>query len=244
MGVWNWSRSPSSAEELLEWHELIGLLDNVTFSDGKDGWEWLGGNDSGFSVKTVKNFLYSDSDFSSRHVVKWSKWVPKNEIFFVWRAVLDRIPTLTALRDRNCWGRYVKCCLCEDGDETAEHLLCSCRVASTVCYHISQWCKVSPCILFSAKDIVIASEFCNLDREVKEDLHGIMFVTSWFIWLARNNKRFSETQVKPERLSVILSPSVYGIRIRLKIVLGSAASVLEEKIIRNCSWIDNKDVFD
>ena len=56
---------------------------------------------------------------------------------------------------------------------------------------------MSPCILFSAKDIVIASEFCNLDREVKEDLHGIMFVTSWFIWLARNNKRFLETQVKP-----------------------------------------------
>ena len=81
MGVWNWSRSPSSAEELLEWHELIGLLDNVTLSDGKDGWEWLGGNDSDFSVNAVKNFLYSGSDFSSRHVVKWSKWVPKNAIF-------------------------------------------------------------------------------------------------------------------------------------------------------------------
>ncbi|XP_021985504.1 uncharacterized protein LOC110881598 [Helianthus annuus] len=112
-------------------------------------------------------------------------------------AVLDRIPTLIALRDRNYGGGDVKCCLCEDGDETVKHLLCSCRVASTVWYHTSQWFKVSPFILFSAKDIVIASEFCNLDKEVKEALYGIMLVTSWCIWLAGNNKRFLETQVNP-----------------------------------------------
>ncbi|KAM0044076.1 putative reverse transcriptase zinc-binding domain-containing protein [Helianthus debilis subsp. tardiflorus] len=90
---------------------------------------------------------------------------------FMWRAVLDRIPSLSALQARNAFNGDVSCSMCGDEVESSYHLLCACRVASEVWYYIS--------------------------RKAKEVLCGIMHVASWCIWKARNNKRFSNIHVKP-----------------------------------------------
>ncbi|XP_021974618.1 uncharacterized protein LOC110869693 [Helianthus annuus] len=170
MSSWAWSRKPSDTAELAEWNILIDRLDLIQLSDNKDKWSWLGGDCSEFSVKTVKEFLNSGKDFSEKYVFSWSKWVPKKINIFIWRAILDRLPTLTSLKARNCYSGDLSCCMCEDGEESVTHLLCSCSIASRVWQHIEIWCKVNRFFAFSVKDLIEFPNFCGLRSKVKEAL--------------------------------------------------------------------------
>ncbi|KAJ0917333.1 putative reverse transcriptase zinc-binding domain-containing protein [Helianthus annuus] len=190
-GKWGWSRNPASEDERREWNAFIGLLDSVNLPGTGDRWEWIGGNDKVFSVRAVKGFLKSATDFSNNFVLKWSKWVPKKVNILVWRAQMGRIATLDALSKRNCFNGDERCILCNDGLESADHLFRSCIVASEVWFLISKWCNISPISAFSLKDLLEVHEFSGLGAKAKIILKGIIMVGWWCIWLARNNRRFS-----------------------------------------------------
>ncbi|KAF5765755.1 putative transcription factor WD40-like family [Helianthus annuus] len=104
-----------------------------------------------------------------RYDFAWSKWVPKKINIFVWRAVLNRLPTVSNLQVRNCFSSDIKCCLCDDSEETAEHLLCSCIVASRVWSYIERWCKVSRFFVFSVRDLIEFPDFYGLAKEIFKD---------------------------------------------------------------------------
>ncbi|XP_021980595.1 uncharacterized protein LOC110876744 [Helianthus annuus] len=176
-----WTRTPNAVVELQEWNDLIELLDDVIIKDTPDKWVWMGGNNKEFSVKALKEFLISSVDFSDRFVMQWPKWVPRKCCMFMWRVVMDQIPTLSALQTRNTFSEDVSCSMCGDDIESAYHLLCVSQVASEVWFHISRWCKVNPFIFISVKDLVEAHEFYNVGSVAKEALHGIMHVATWCI---------------------------------------------------------------
>ncbi|KAF5807025.1 putative reverse transcriptase zinc-binding domain-containing protein [Helianthus annuus] len=55
----------------------------------------------------------------------------------MWRAVRNRIPTPLALQAQNCFDGDSVCIMCQEGEESAEHLFYGYFVASIVCNHIS-----------------------------------------------------------------------------------------------------------
>ncbi|KAI3704850.1 hypothetical protein L1987_75079 [Smallanthus sonchifolius] len=191
---WEWRRWPSTVAEVSEWDVLVSMLQVFSLTEAPDRWEWIGGDQADFSVKAVKNFLRSDNDYSSNFVFKWSKWVPKKCNIFIWRAEMGRIATVDALRRRNCFSGDSTCVLCDDFDESADHLLCACSVASNVWSMVSRWCRVSPIFAFSVRDLLSLSDISGLGEMAKEAFQGILIVGVWCIWRARNNKRFTNTQ--------------------------------------------------
>ncbi|XP_022031534.1 uncharacterized protein LOC110932514 [Helianthus annuus] len=190
-GKWGWSRVPYSEDERREWNSFIELLDSVKLAGTGDRWVWIGGNEKEFSVRAVKSFLRSATDFSNNFVFEWSKWVPKKVNILVWRAQMGRIATLDALSKRNCFNGDERCILCNDGLESADHLFRSCSVASEVWYLISRWCNISPIFAFSLEDLLEVHVFSGLGIKAKIALKGIIMVGWWCIWIARNNRRFS-----------------------------------------------------
>ncbi|XP_022003039.1 uncharacterized protein LOC110900460 [Helianthus annuus] len=167
-------------------------MESVKLSVSKDRWEWRGGRDKVFSVGSVKNFLRSNVDYSNNYVFKWSKWVPKKVSILVWRAQMGRIATLDALIKRNCFNGENRCVMCGDGSETADHLFCSCEVASEVWYRISRWVHIGPIYAFSLNDLLEVHEFSGLGPKAKDILKGIIMISWWCIWRARNERRFSD----------------------------------------------------
>ncbi|MFS7940817.1 hypothetical protein Hanom_Chr05g00468791 [Helianthus anomalus] len=144
------------------------MLDNVSLSDSRDRWEWIGGDSVDFSVKAVKEFLKSEDDYSSHFVFKWSKWVPKKCNILVWIAKMGM-----------------------DGAESAKHIFCSCSVALNLWYLISRWCRINPIYAFSIRDLLSIHEYSGLEKNAKEVLQGIIMMGCWCIWKARNEKRFN-----------------------------------------------------
>ncbi|XP_022013770.1 uncharacterized protein LOC110913232 [Helianthus annuus] len=173
---------------------------SVKLSDRKDKWEWRGGCDSCFSVAAIKSFLRSNTDFSSNYAFKWSKWVPKKVNILVWRAQMGRIATLDALIKRNCFNGENRCIMCGDGSETAEHLFCTCVVASEVWARISRWAHVGPIYAFSLSDLLEVHEFSGLGNKAKDILKGVIMIVLWCIWKARNGRRFSDSHKSADKI--------------------------------------------
>ncbi|KAF5800069.1 putative reverse transcriptase zinc-binding domain-containing protein [Helianthus annuus] len=181
-GRWNWSKP------------LDRLLSGKAPSGSRDRWVWDGGKNGEFSVREVKHFLKSGYDFSNYFRFIWSKWVPKKCNILLWRAEMGRIATTDALIKRNCFSRNNVCSLCEDGEESAEHLFCSCVVAANIWYLISRWCRISPIFAFYIRDLTSVHEHSGLHRVAKEALHGIILTGCWCIWKARNERRFNNNR--------------------------------------------------
>ncbi|MFS8006042.1 putative reverse transcriptase zinc-binding domain-containing protein [Helianthus anomalus] len=193
-GRWNWSRPLASVIENTELSSLVSLLSGKVVSSFRDSWVWVGGKNGEFSVSEVKHFLKSGSDFSSYFRFIWSKWVPKKCNILLWRAEMGRIATTDALIKRNCFSGNNVCSLCEDGEESAEHLFCSCVVAANIWYLISRWCRISTIFAFCIRDLTAVHEHSGLHRVAKEALHGIILTGCWCIWKARNEKRFNNNR--------------------------------------------------
>ncbi|KAJ0935303.1 putative reverse transcriptase zinc-binding domain-containing protein [Helianthus annuus] len=166
----------------------------MSLCESRDCWEWAGSKYKDFSVKEVKSFLRSGYDCSRNFVFEWSKWVPKKCNILVWRAEMGRIATTDALIKRNCFTGDPLCSLCEDLEESAVHLFCSCYVASNIWHLISQWCKIGPIYAFSIEDLTSIHVHAGLERSAREALKGIIIVGCWCIWSARNDKRFNNNR--------------------------------------------------
>ncbi|KAI3807746.1 hypothetical protein L1987_23680 [Smallanthus sonchifolius] len=198
LGSWHWSPQPASSVERPEWIGLRLLLSPVALSDSKDGWGWLGDSSGEFSVGSVKRLIDSGINFSNMYVMKWCKWIPAKCNIFAWRAEMDIIPTIAALRRRNVEVSELACSLCGAEDESTDHLFSSCIVASVIWQKVSRWCRVPNIFSFSFRDLLELHNFCGLKEVEKEVFHGIVLITCWSIWKARNELRFKNKEAKIE----------------------------------------------
>ncbi|KAJ0702066.1 putative RNA-directed DNA polymerase [Helianthus annuus] len=198
LGVWLWRHEPSLAEELLELNALEAAVASVSLKECPDEWIWLPDPVNSFSVKSVKEVLESVNVASSRYVLDWNKWVPLKCNLFVWKAILNKIPTADSLRRRNILTAVDLCPICKSEMETVEHLFTSCVTAVVLWQKISRWCRIPPVFAFSFKDLVEIHKGSSISIKEKPIIQGIIFVSCWCLWLARNRALFSGITVKVE----------------------------------------------
>ncbi|XP_035831959.1 uncharacterized protein LOC118481001 [Helianthus annuus] len=188
---WDWSRSPTTAEEVNNKHQLEALLQQVTIGDTQDAWVWNDGKEEGFSVAAVKKWLRGSETGDVRSGFTWSKWVPMKCNIFMWRAFLDRLPTKMALIRRNIMVDNHLCVWCESNEETVEHILTGCSISAGIWNGISRWCRIPGMFVFHVNDLVKMHEHCAMSGNKKMVIHGIIIIACWRLWTARNEKVFS-----------------------------------------------------
>ncbi|KAJ0724140.1 putative reverse transcriptase zinc-binding domain-containing protein [Helianthus annuus] len=126
---------------------------------------------------------------------KWCKWILNKCNIFMWKACMDRIPTMWALRRRNIMVGDGRCVFCGDVDETTDHIFTTCRLASGVWSGIASWCNLSPNYLFSISDVLQVINQMDGSKKKKEIVHGVLVLTCWRIWKERNEKNLINNDV-------------------------------------------------
>ncbi|KAM0044066.1 putative RNA-directed DNA polymerase [Helianthus debilis subsp. tardiflorus] len=193
---WAW-RSPAQGTESVDnLQQLCSLLADVSLVDSNDKWSWLADPKGVFSVKSAKRLMFSVYDPVSWFVLEWCRWVPSKCNIHVWRMEMDRIPTCEALRKRNIAIEDSSCPLCNSAEETVEHVFIACRVAAILWNGVSSWCKIAQVFAFSIKDLLTFHDNLRVSERKKAAVQGIIFITCWCLWRARNNFKFSNSPVK------------------------------------------------
>lgn len=188
---WDWAHAPSSPEDTAAKLELENMLQVVGMDELVDKWVWSQGVDGGFEVAKAKRWLLGNPGNSSNFEFQWSSWVPNKCNIFMWRAFLDRLPTKMALVHRNMVIDNIFCPWCEAYEESIEHLITGCVVAHGVWDKISLWCRIPRAIVFHVKDVVLLHDQDRGSATRKAVLHGIVVITCWRLWKARNEKVFN-----------------------------------------------------
>ncbi|XP_021986079.1 uncharacterized protein LOC110882343 [Helianthus annuus] len=106
------------------------------------------------------------------------------------QVVLDRIPTKNDLVRRNISVDTDLCALCNDEPESVDHLFTACQIAHRVWSQFCDWVRLLPIFAFSLADILDLYKNVNEDKKSKEIVRGLVTVTCWCLWKARNARIF------------------------------------------------------
>ncbi|XP_021984681.1 uncharacterized protein LOC110880466 [Helianthus annuus] len=88
------------------------------------------------------------------------------------------------------------CKWCDSNEEIVDHILTGCNITAAVWEGISRWCRIPEVYAFDVKDLVGLQEHCDGIVNKKLVLHGIFIIVCWHLWRARNEKVFSNRDIK------------------------------------------------
>ncbi|XP_022041313.1 uncharacterized protein LOC110943890 [Helianthus annuus] len=197
---WSWNSDLSDSILRSRLEQLIGLLDSVILATGKARWKWTSALDGSFSVKAVKKLLNGDQVQEKCFVLDWCNWIPAKVNIHVWRLEMNKVLTAEALRKRNVGIRDTTCPLCHSEDESADHLFIGCFIASTVWSGVSSWCNIPNIFALSIRDLLSFYKDLGLSEKKRDAVQGIIMITCWSVWRARNNVKFSNSSVRIESI--------------------------------------------
>ncbi|KAJ0524875.1 putative reverse transcriptase zinc-binding domain-containing protein [Helianthus annuus] len=197
---WRWSRSPSSPDELAEMVDAGEALSGVSLSSVRDRWRWDPDDSGVFSTKSFKLLMTEGSNEEVIFSFKDCGWVPYKCKIFIWRAVLDKIPTRQALLRRNIAIESDVCILCGEASESVDHLFSGCSITTAVWNRFVEWAKLPPFFAFSFLDIMDLHKGTVGNQKAKELVRGLVMVICWTIWKYRNDKIFDNGSGESENI--------------------------------------------
>lgn len=205
VGCWEWRRSLFVwEEELLA--DLVALLNRFILNASvEDRWTWKFAKDGVYSVRAgyeQRMRENSPDGWQSKEWAQlvWNRWAPTKINCFIWRLILDRLPTRPNLKRRHILNEEeeVWCPLCEDNkEETVAHLFLECTFAEKVWKLVALW--IGTDLNFSDEVLVSMSNFSKKVSRKKREIwmlfwHGAV----WYIWKARNQAIFYGSKFSTE----------------------------------------------
>ncbi|XP_076892881.1 uncharacterized protein LOC143544735 [Bidens hawaiensis] len=185
-GNWNWSRSPTRESDVLELRQLLQICLQVHLENGVDRVVWVGGDSEDFSARSIKKLISARSNNDPGFVFEWSKYLLKKVGIVAWRAALGRLPTFDALEKRGISVSTRLCPICNELEESVDHLFVSCSMAQEMWSEVAQWCKVPPPLLFFFRDVLDLHKFTPMSSEKAKVVYAVCLVATWCLWKRRN----------------------------------------------------------
>ncbi|KAM0017296.1 hypothetical protein Hdeb2414_s0027g00686571 [Helianthus debilis subsp. tardiflorus] len=112
----------------------------------------------------------------------------------VWRAGLDRWPTICAFLRRNIDAPSEP--LCGDLPELAEHKFVTCKFAQSKWQCVSLWCNLPSFFVFYMKDLLGLHKYSSGSETYKKALQAVYLTAIWGIWKERNKAVFNNVQAQ------------------------------------------------
>ncbi|PWA67186.1 reverse transcriptase domain, Reverse transcriptase zinc-binding domain protein [Artemisia annua] len=189
--VWEWRRSPSTPEEILELFNLLQAIYVYQWRRGSDRWEWRGDKDGVYSVSKAKQLFANSRTSTAAAKVKWKGWAPLKCKIMIWRAAQNRLPTKMELQKRGINLADLNCPMCNEAAESVTHLFTGCWYASEVWSRVGSWCRLNPIYAFDVSDLLLISDTCSKNKDEKQVIRGIIYTSMWCIWNEQNAKIFT-----------------------------------------------------
>ena len=123
----------------------------------------------------------------------WKIRAPSKVRAFVWKTLLDRIPTRVNLGIQNCLPHGVgsNCVHCTDFSESTSHLFFHCDLSRNVWLSLMSWLDLN---FIMPPNLFVHWECWSggpLNKKVWNGLQMIWEVGIWVIWKARNDRIFN-----------------------------------------------------
>ncbi|XP_022041996.1 uncharacterized protein LOC110944652 [Helianthus annuus] len=173
---WKWRRLPNTDIEEEQLEDCVQLIEGIALGANNDPWVWDSASGEDFSMFQVRKWLGSDRSVQLASAFEWCKWLPIKCNVFMWRMLMDRIPTKKALQRRGIDCGDLRCKFCNEQEDCIDHIFTACMLTCGVWNGIASW-------IYSSS---------GWSKAKKSALHGVLILTCWRIWKARNDLIFRD----------------------------------------------------
>ncbi|KAL4561476.1 hypothetical protein LXL04_033642 [Taraxacum kok-saghyz] len=118
------------------------LLGSFSFSDQVDRWVWDLSEDGEFSVAETRRWIDNIVLPTGLLPTRCCGLVPRKVNIFVWRILLDRIPSYVALSARGIELNSILYPICGKAPEVLQHLFGRCDVAVSIWEAVTRWLQI------------------------------------------------------------------------------------------------------
>ena len=154
---------------------------------------------NGFSVSLMyRKLRYSlPTDFPWQSI--WNPIVPPKLGFFAWEASWGKVLTLDQLKRRGI-SLVNRCCLCEENEETIDHLLIHCsraKILWDILLAITDFNWVFPRLV---RQLLLAWQSVSVGKKRKRVWMAAPLCIFWTLWLERNKVVFENEVPSAHRM--------------------------------------------
>ncbi|GJZ06392.1 RNA-directed DNA polymerase, eukaryota, reverse transcriptase zinc-binding domain protein [Tanacetum coccineum] len=135
-------RHPRGGVESVQFDGLKAAIGNITLSEHRDSWYWSLGGTNGFSVASIRSLVDSHILNAGNEATHWNRSLPIKVNVFLWRLMLNRLPSRVNLDKRNIEVSSLLCPSCLDDLETVNHTFFNCEMAKDLWSLLAKWWDV------------------------------------------------------------------------------------------------------
>ncbi|CAN1250810.1 hypothetical protein LINPERPRIM_LOCUS7533 [Linum perenne] len=174
----------------------LAALPHVRISEGPDAVVWPAEANQRFSVRSFRRLLYEgrfpgSTSFPTK--VIWARWAPTKVQFFCWLTFKNRIATVDNLKKRD-FALPNRCVMCEQMEETVDHLFPHCTFASQVWSKLSSTLFIIGLIPSSVRSLFEMWKDMNCKFRSMEARKVILHGFFWHLWVERNERLFQNSK--------------------------------------------------
>lgn len=208
-----------------EWHIPDFALEAISLSDGlrdpldiidqdQDAMVWTATTDGKFSVASAYETIRTKRPVLPWCKVVWSKHVHPNLAAICWRICLNRVPTDERVK-RVGVSLASRCRLCQNSEESWNHLFKDCRVTAAVWNWVQSLFGMA---MGQFEVLELFQKFMNASSAIRQSWHVVVVSTLVRIWLARNDANFND---KKASIHNIQSSILHDVQLGEALMTGS-----------------------
>jgi len=173
---------------LAEYLELWDTLNNWHLNTTDDVHQWKFETSGIFSTRSAyRNFFVGSVSFEPWKRL-WKSWAPSKCKTFIWLAIRNHCWTADRLQKRGL-PHPVRCPLCDQPDETIQHLLTSCVFARQFWFSVLQPLNLAH--LMPSRTISSFAEWWRrswkkIPKQLKKGFNSMCILGAWTLWKHRN----------------------------------------------------------
>ncbi|GJN37197.1 hypothetical protein PR202_gb26125 [Eleusine coracana subsp. coracana] len=183
------ARGASSVGELREFFALWDIIQDVVLQpEAEDRHYWRLCSSGKYSAKSAYLHLFSGATQFGPWERTWQTWAPSKCKFFLWLVAHDRCWTADRLARRGL-EHPEKCVLCDQEQETINHLLIACPFARQ--YRFMSLAQVGLKALAPQPTDLIFDEWWEkawqtAPEQQKKGFNSMVALGAWILWTHRN----------------------------------------------------------
>ena len=190
---------PLNDWELQEMTRFLQFLHGIKFQPlGVDKLSLKNVNDKGFSVKSMYKGLDVSPALDFPHRLVWNPVVPPKMGVFAWEAAWGKVLTLDQLKRRGMEFAN-RCFMCEEEEETIDHLLIHCNFAKSLWDLLLSIVGISWVFPHSVLNNLLAWQGTAVGKKRKKIWLAAPVCLFWNIWCARNRLVFQNEVPNAQR---------------------------------------------
>ncbi|XP_071718367.1 uncharacterized protein [Rutidosis leptorrhynchoides] len=169
-------------------------------SNTDDSWTWNLGEDGNFHVSDARKLL-DDLHLPNSSYHTRSKFIPLKINIFIWRLIMDRLPTRTNLAVKGFDIDTIICPICSVGGDSRDHTFIFCRIANSTWRRIRIWMAIPwPDSFIAIEDAFNWMDSLNGSLSKKTRIYGSIAATLWWLWRFRNDTFHGNCTIKERDL--------------------------------------------